>query len=444
MSHRITKRVVDSMNDGETIWDSELRGFGVRRRNEIIAYFVKYRIGAGRQATQRMVTIGRHGSPWTPDSARARAIEMLHEARQGRDPADAVKPGEKSMTVSDLCDRYFEGIETRVLDGKGRPKKPRTIETDRSNVERHVRPLLGKRRLDQLTAFDIERFQRDVAAGKTAAREKTKPRGLARVRGGRGIAARTTAVLGAIFNWAVKQRWIESNPAKGVTLYKTKEIVRYLTAEEMAALGRALRESEAAYRDWQDACERAKKAGAPAPRQRGENPVALAAIFTLLMTGARKMTVLGMRWDWIDFEKGFIRVPEEASKTKAMTLYVDQRVLEVLRSLKPVRGNPFVFPGQNTGKHIVGIRPIWRKILERAGIRDARIHDLRHNLATDATDAGVNLQSIGQMLGHSDGRSTRRYAHVPEIAARRVVTESATRILDRLDWVPFVREKEGG
>lgn len=436
MSQRITKRTVDRLENGDTMWDANVKGFGVRRRNEVIAYFVKYRVGSGRTAPQRMVTIGRHGSPWTPKTARDRAIELLHDARQGRDPSATIKPEEKSMTVADLCDLYFEGIETRVLDGKGRPKKPRTIETDRSNVERHVKPLLGKKRLDQVTRLDIERFQRDVAAGKTALQQKTKRHGLARVRGGKGIAARTTSVLAAILNWAVQQSLLKENPAKGVTLFKTKTIIRYLTADETAKLGEAMRAADSEWREWEDAYEKAVLAGTAKPRRRGEDPIALAAIFVLLMTGARKMVVLGMRWTWIDFEKSFIRVPDEASKTVAQTIYVDKRVLDVLRSMPRMQGNPFVFPGRKEGKHLVGLRPIYQRILRRAGLEKLRIHDMRHNLATDATDAGVNVQSIGKILGHRDGRSTRRYSHVPEYTVRRVTEESTSRITGRLNWSP--------
>ena len=80
-----------------------------------------------------------------------------------------------------------------------------TLISDRGRIARHIVPLLGRMPVKTVRRDDIERFMHDVAAGKTATREKTKPRGLSIVRGGRGVAGRTVALLGAIFSYAVRQ-----------------------------------------------------------------------------------------------------------------------------------------------------------------------------------------------------------------------------------------------
>src|SRR5215472_2164592 len=192
MAGRITKRTVDNLRAGEISWDSELRGLGIRRRGQAAAvYFVKCRLGRGREATQRWLSIGKHGSPWTPDTARAEAKRLLGLAGHGVDPKTLRTGDPGEITVGELCDRYLAAAPHIVLRGKGRPKKASSIEADRSNIERHIKPLLGSRHADKLQPIDIERFQADVAAGKSSNVVRTKRRGVARIRGGRGIASRT-------------------------------------------------------------------------------------------------------------------------------------------------------------------------------------------------------------------------------------------------------------
>ncbi len=183
MKTKVTKRVVDAVThcDRDTfIWDTDVKGFGLKvtpagRK----VYVVQTRLN-GRL---RRYTIGRHGSPWTPDMARIEALRLLADTRQGKDPADEKRARETDLTVSELCDLYLaEGCEG---------KKASTIEMDRSRIERHVKPLLGKKHVKTLTRADLERFMADIAAGKTAIDERTRKRGRAIVKGGRGAANRT-------------------------------------------------------------------------------------------------------------------------------------------------------------------------------------------------------------------------------------------------------------
>jgi hypothetical protein len=95
-----------------------------------------------------------------------------------------------------------------------------------------------------ITRNDVEGFMHDVAAGKTATREKTKPRGLSVVRGGRGVAGRTVALLGAIFTYAVRQGHRIDNPAHGVVKFATGRRERRLTDDEYHVLGLALSKAD--------------------------------------------------------------------------------------------------------------------------------------------------------------------------------------------------------
>ena len=135
---------------------------------------------------------GAQGGVLTADAARKVASAILADVTKGSDPALERDTKRLEMTVSALCDLYFEeGIET---------KKASTLATDKGRIERHIKPLLGSRLITEISSADIERFMKDVAKGRTKADVKTKKRGRAIVEGGKGTAARTVGLLGGIFS----------------------------------------------------------------------------------------------------------------------------------------------------------------------------------------------------------------------------------------------------
>jgi integrase len=427
MAGNIGKRTVDSLGAGQTVWDGELRGFGVRRRGDADpVYFVKYRIGKGRAARQRWYSIGKPGSPWTPETARERAKMILREAEAGNDPLLALEAARAVPTVSALCDAYLLAVPTLVLPGKGRPKKARSIETDRSNIARHIEPLLGVKRANEVRKLDVERMQRDIAAGKTKMKAKTKPRGVANVTGGRGIAARVVAVLGGIYTWAIREGIVTENPVRGVTLFKGEKKERFLSSDELKRLGAAFDAAETEWNDWRARCANAIAAKKPQPPKAGENPIAIAALRLLVLTGARKMEILGLQWSWVDMDRGVIRLPD--SKTGAKSIPLGAPALKVLQTLPRIDGNPHVFVGDKEGAHLVGLPHIWERLKERAGLADVRIHDLRHSFASGAVMAGDSLFLVGKMLGHATTATTEKYAHLADDPLHAAMDRNARRI----------------
>jgi hypothetical protein len=147
-----------------------------------------------------------------------------------------------------------------------------TLISDRGRIARHIIPLLGRKSVTSVTRNDVEDFMHDVAAGKTAGREKTKPHGLSIVRGGRGVAGRTVALLGAIFTYAVRQGHRIDNPIHGVVKFAVGRRQRRLTDDEYRMLGIAL-----------------SKAG----QERVWKP-AIAATWLMVLTGWRRGEVLGL------------------------------------------------------------------------------------------------------------------------------------------------------
>ena len=188
MSKRISLVTVKAAKPEEKdyfLWDGELKGFGLKVcKGGRKVYVCKYRAGSGRSAPSRRMTIGAHGSPWTPDAARKEAARLLGRVAQGEDPARDKQDAKAVISVTELCDRYLEaGVAT---------KKASTLSTDRGRIERHIKPLLGKMRITDVTRADVAQFLQDVAAGKTAVDLKTRKRGRAIVKGGKGTATPLT------------------------------------------------------------------------------------------------------------------------------------------------------------------------------------------------------------------------------------------------------------
>ncbi len=390
---RITKRSVDSLKEGNRIWDTALPGFCVRRQREAKSYAVKYRNRP--DGRQRLMTIGKHGQPdadgktWTPERARSRAAIILGQAKDATkpDPMAELQAANRAPTVSELCDRF-------LTEYAEEHKKPSSVRMDRANIENHVKPLLGQMMVNAVSMADVDRFKRDVRAGKTAAKGKKEGfRGGAVVSGGPGVANRCLALLSKMFNTAERWRWRSpaSNPCRGVEKYRENKRERYLSEKELARLGKAL-----------DAAEREKT----------ETPYSIAALRLLLFTGARLGEILSLQWNFVDFERGVLSLPD--SKTGAKPIYLSAPALLVLDNLPRMRKNPFVICGHRKGAHLVNIQKPWGRIRSAAKLPDLRIHDLRHSFASIGATGGLSLQLIGGLLGHSQVATTERYAHLSD------------------------------
>ena len=241
---RIGLRDIKSLGLGEIAWDTAVVGFFARRqRSEAITYGVKYRTKAGEQ---RWARIGRHGSPWTPDTARAEAKRMLGEVASGHDPARAKQVIRREKTVAELCEEYLAQVKAgRILTRRGNTKQASTLTTDRSRIAAHILPLLGSRKVSSVTTDDVEAFMHDVIRGRASRRQKLGKRAVSNVRGGRGAAARTIGLLGGIFSYAVRSKMRGDNPVRGVIRPADGQRRRRLSTDEYAKLGAAFARSKA-------------------------------------------------------------------------------------------------------------------------------------------------------------------------------------------------------
>ncbi len=390
---RIGKRTVDAVavpaGSEARLWDSEIKGFFLRvypsgRR----VYALKYR--AGRQ--QRILTLGTHGSPMTADRAREAALEALDRVRRGEDPATDKRAARDALTVAALIDAYLkDGPITKPA------KRATTWAIDTSNLNSHIRPLLGRKIANALTKADAARAIRDIATGKTAATVKTGSRGLARISGGEGTARRTRITAAAMFAWGIEHGLVALNPFAGVKLTAAPVRERFLSRAEAVQFLEALSSLE---------------------KDGGIADGFADALRLLLLTGARKSEVLGLRWGEVDFERQRLVLPPE--RTKAGGQLGERRVtlsppaLEILarRKRKEAASDTFVFPASRGDGHAVGLRRAFVKACARARLTGLRVHDLRHSFASFAIADGASLFLVSKLLGHASGRTTERYAHL--------------------------------
>lgn len=246
--------------------------------------------------------------------------------------------------------------------------KDRTYTEYKRLLDRIVKPELGRLKVDDVRPSDIEKLHLKFRATPYQAN-------------------RLVALLSKMFNWSGRRG--ERNPCVGIERFAEQKRRRYLSSAELARLGGALARAE---------------------EQKLTSPYVVAAIRLLVFTGARLTEILTLRWDYVDLERGLINLAD--SKTGAKTIYLNAAAQGLLTTLPRFEGNPFVVPGERSGKHLVNLEKPWRRVRELAQLPDVRLHDLRHSFASIGAGAGLGLPVIGALLGHAQAVTTARYAHL--------------------------------
>ena len=393
-SGKITKRVVECLapqDNRYTLWDTQLKGFGVRvSTGNIKTYVVRYRTVGG---ADRLLQIARHGVI-TAEEARERAAAVLADVSAGGDPQSAKVERRQELTMSGLCELYMaEGTHM---------KKASTLQIDRIRIDRHIKPRLGRMKVRDVTRADIERLMIDVGSGHI--RGEATPH----TRGGKHAAARTVGLLGGIFTFAVERELVDANPTRGVRRYKDNRRDRFLSPVEMARLGDVLSNLE----------------------KDGGDPRHINIIRLLLLTGARKNEIARLKWSEIDREQGLLRL--EDSKTGAKIIRLGSAAIKLIEGLLS-NGSIYVFPDRRRpGRPVMNLDWAWVGIRKRAGMEDLRIHDLRHSFASAGLAGGEGLPLIGKLLGHSHISTTTRYAHLADDPLKAAADRISFNVADAL------------
>ncbi len=396
MAIKISRRTIDAAEVRDKpyfIWDSELKGFGIAiSALGLKTYVVKYRVGKGRGASVRRVTICDIGK-LTPDEARAEAKNYISNGILGVDLAASRKSQQLSVTVNDLADVFI----THHVNKK---KKQTTIASYTANVNKHIRSGLGRTRIDELTRSQISNWHFQLNETPYAANT-------------------ALTILRVMFSFGHKHGIIPEhiNPAKSIAknIEETRE--RYLIKDELLALGNTLRLAETEGLPWKVNDNKKNKHRAKTNNTTKIDPYALAALRLLIFTGARMREILHLKWDYIDFERGIILLPD--SKTGKKTIILNAPAMALLSSIDRIDGCHYVIYSGNKEKPKSGLKKPWSSIIRNAKLDGVRIHDLRHTFASYGAGAGLGLPIVGKLLGHSQSSTTERYAHLDNDPLRR-------------------------
>lgn len=341
-------------------YDTEVRGFGCRITAAGAKSFVlNYRTRSG---LERRYTIGRFPE-WTTSAAREEAKRLKGEIRvNGLDPAGVLKAERSAPTMTDLAERYLEEHASR---------KRTKADDERIFKSFILKPPLAQKKVAEITFTDMDGLHRRITKNGTPYR-----------------ANRVIATLSKAFTLSIRWGWRGDNPCRGIERNQEQKRTRYLSAEELTRLTKALAE----LRD-----------------QQAANIIRL-----LLLTGARRGEVRAATWDQFDLKNGVWTKPGAATKQKTEhRVPLSAPARQLLSELREAASDDatFVFPGRSGG-HRDNIKDAWALVCKEARIKSARVHDLRHTYASLLASAGFSLPMIGALLGHTQPMTTARYSHL--------------------------------
>ncbi len=369
---QLTKAVIDrSPNKPKDyiIWDDVIAGFGCRIYPSKKTFVYYYRSPINKKSS--CIKIGVYGSI-TVDEARIQAKKFAHSVQIEKiDPRNIKKLQEREMGVESQQSITFEKF-WQVFTEKyiKQHHSPSTIKRDISRIKNYILPFFARKSISDIERKDILEFTNSLS---------------------NGTSAKCLILLSCAFNqaelWEYRPR--NSNPCRGVPKHQGKMMERFLNVEELSRLEKTLLAKETA---------------------------ALASIYTinafrlLIYTGCRLGEVLSLKWDEVDFDNSCLRLKD--SKTGKRTIPLNEHAIKILHSVQKQADNPYVFCGDKPGTHLVTVQKTWERIRKEAGIPDVRIHDLRHSFASFMIMNGLNIFEVSKLLGHSDIKTTMRYAHL--------------------------------
>jgi integrase len=361
------------------------------------SYFMNYKTRSGIQRTQ---TIGRAPS-WSVVQARDKAAEIRREVDNGGDPKGADHAYREAPTMDQLADRYI----TEHAEPK---KRPSSVYEDKGMIEKWVRPELGPLKVADVRRRDIQALHQKITQSGAPSR-----------------ANGAVALLSKMFSLSIRWELRADNPCQGIERNPEVKRHRFLSREELSGLIEAL---------------------ANHPNQAMANIIRF-----LLLTGARRGEVLNATWDQFDLKAGTWTKPAHTTKQKALhhvplnapalrlltqiraeaeggvdratelelqagqerVWYRRDALLHAAARARLLARSAHVFPGRwDKDQPLNNPAGFWAEICESAGLRDCRMHDLRHSYASFLASAGVPLYTIGALLGHTQPSTTARYSHL--------------------------------
>jgi integrase len=381
-------------------WDQDVTGLGLcvyasGRR----AFVFIYRF----EGRQRRITIG--GWPdWSVSAARDHAKGLRREIDLGRDPMGEREALRAAPRIEELAERFI----AEHLPGLA----ARNAADQESMLRKLVLPEWRNRRVDDIEPSDVARLLDKIAGGRARPAKDKAPSRRKPLVGTRPTPIRANRVgemLRKMFGLSVEWRMRTDNPAAGFRKRVETERERFLNPEEIGRLADAI----AAERD----------------------QAAASIVRLLLLTGSRLGEVREARFEQFDLHHAVWTKP--AAKTKQrrthrvpLSAEAAAVVRQRLGAVPP--GCPWLFPAASPDRPVADIRKFWTSVQAKAGLEGVRLHDLRHTFASLLASGGASLPMIGRLLGHTQSKTTQRYAHLMDSPLRQGVDSVATALRPRL------------
>ncbi len=354
---RLTQRRVDALKPRRTtldVRDSLIRGFGVRiLPSGRTGYFLHHQVNGKRV----WHTIG-DARAMTLECARKQATSLLSSRSQDK---GASTDGDQTILFEDVADEVFRRYR--------RHWKPRTLKVNRGYLKNQILPWFTGRAIGDITRHDVQRWFASLHATPVAA-------------------DRSAPVLSVILRQAevYGYRPEGSNPCTGIRRYRRRNRERFLNDDEIRRMSRVLDE------------------------KRARQPLLVALVRLLLLTGCRKSEVLTLTWS--HYREGKLYLPD--SKTGPRTVWLSSPARALINGLP--RRDRWMFPSSRGKSHLSEntLHRFWCDVRKEAGIEDVRCHDLRHTYASVALAHGETVLTIGRLLGHNDPATTLKYTHLAD------------------------------
>ena len=397
MAERLTETFVKALKPpprGERFfWDTELTGFAIKifaptkanpkgARTFVLSYWIngserRYRIGSW--------------PDWSVLAARAEAREIRQRVDRGEDPAGDRRARREAPTLLELAARY---------KAEHLPRKAPQSQHDDGVMVGHILRHIGA------DAKVVDVHHGDIVALHRAITDSGHP----------VLANRTVSCASRMFSLALKpmagenKPWrdqAQGNPCKGIERNPETAKERFLSPAEIAAVVEGL-----------DACG---------------HTAAADCLRLILLTGCRPGEAMPATWVQFDAQPGFwIKPSSHTKQRKEHRLPLSAPALQLLADIRTRRGDinsdDYVFPGQKPGRPLRLLRNCWGAVCAHAGLTNIRIYDLRHTFAATGAGGGLSLPLIGRLLGHTQARTTQRYAHLADDPLREAADKIASAI----------------
>jgi integrase len=412
MAERLTEGFVKALKPpprgSRLIGDSQLTGFAVRvfaptkahpegARTFLLSYWLN--------GTERRYRIG-SWPDWSVIAARAEAKEVRQRIDRGEDPANQRRERREAPTMLELAERY---------KAEHLPRKSKQSQHDDSVMLGHILKQVGaERRVADVHHGDIVALHRTIT-------ESGHP----------VLANRTVSCASRMFALALlpmageTKPWrdhAQGNPCKGIERNPEQAKERFLSPAEIAAVIEGL---EAYGRTSAAECIR-----------------------LVMLTGCRPGEAMLATWEQFDVLPGFwIKPSTHTKQRKEHRLPLSAPALQLIADIRSARGelapDDYVFPGQRPEQPLQQLRTCWDAVCKHAGLTDVRIYDLRHTFASVGAGGGLSLPLIGRLLGHTQSRTTQRYAHLADDPLKEAADKIATVITGAGKGAKVVRLRGG-